>query len=1015
MKKILKLCLVLLLFYVPLKTKAQCDSLVITDIPCDSVIAAINGLSQYTISGTDTPYSVPFAVAYLEICYPEYNADSIDLAALLHCCHPAGINYSDSTLSYCETAIYFRLLLQYALPHRSCLPSWTYNYLITMLLPQIPVLAADSNISLLCKDVNTCNVNCVSVCDDTIISSCDSINSTAYVYQHILAVEGISIDTNLLVNIYTTLFGYAPPYNTIISQISNCNPDDTAIFTEITYTAANPVYSLDSFGHYYVDFDLLATDTPNNLLFSQGLIYINYDTTTFGSNMVSRGVITATRGIDSFYNLSLSDSTPNLLKLSITHDSTNNLTNLDSINTNRELCHLKINLTSLSTPAVKAAFDTLAMAGHSMYRQTPIGLEFPYDIIRVDGLVGAPRQIEDSIIFSIANATLDDPLHPTHLDFDIMGYSDVDDWLGDYSLSVSYNMDAFDSIYITNTLGVGDNGSNDSSGTGCCGGDPVYSFMTTFYPGTFIISLAADSDFDLTNVLQTSDFIYGNAVAHVRMHIYDCGYTPGISIVPTPVADWAYPDTFGVFEPYDPVLIDSSYNNSGMPMCPPVPRVIAWSPCTNAGSFEVATIYGRHFGKDTGAVFFNSANSPGTFISTIHQDIRHWDDSTIDVLIPSQPLDNIIAASGNFYVQPLTGPSNAADSVKISIGYANYNVRNMSAMNVDYLKPQFVYMDSFITFQLDSALFYDNNQAALVTIIEIMADMNCRTGINFQLSQHPASIDSPAVDNIHLICLKPYSSGLFPSNRTLAQTDLHSRIQSCNNSLTDYNNSTDYLEDVDITIRSDLYGGYTWNWSNVNNPTDSQYDFFTVMEHELGHAALLGHTQPQPVGNIMYPITLPGQQNGNFGYDPDDVLGMQHMLSVGAIVDVGGCPRGIVPTYGAPETGVSSCPPVVSCVERINTINGIAQVPGSNTGSAFTASLYPNPYEGTTVIHIEVSVYAQFSIAVYDLLGQVIRQINIASGSSFDVPLSNFEEGEGLYLIQVSDGHNRQVLKMIKL
>jgi hypothetical protein len=163
--------------------------------------------------------------------------------------------------------------------------------------------------------------------------------------------------------------------------------------------------------------------------------------------MVSRGVITATHGtIDSFYNLSLSDSTPNLLKLSITHDSTNNLTNLDSISTNRQLCHLKINLTSLSTPAVAAAFDTLAMAGHSMYRQTPTGLEFPYDIIRVDGLVGAPQTITDAIEVQIANVVHTSSL----LTFDVQVVSDAVRCFHDAEVDISYNTANFGQYVVYN-------------------------------------------------------------------------------------------------------------------------------------------------------------------------------------------------------------------------------------------------------------------------------------------------------------------------------------------------------------------------------------------------------------------------------------------------------------------------------------------------------------------------------------------------------------------------------------
>ena len=48
-----------------------------------------------------------------------------------------------------------------------------------------------------------------------------------------------------------------------------------------------------------------------------------------------------------------------------------------------------------------------------------------------------------------------------------------------------------------------------------------------------------------------------------------------------------------------------------------------------------------------------------------------------------------------------------------------------------------------------------------------------------------------------------------------------------------------------------------------------------------------------------------------------------------------------------------------------------------------------------TIIHFETSVYRQFSIIVFDMLGQVLRQIDVAGISPFDVSLSGFDRGRG--------------------
>jgi hypothetical protein len=852
MKKILKLCLVFLLFYVPLKTKAQCDSLVITDIPCDSVIAAINGLSQYTISGTDTPYSVPFAVAYLEICYPEYNADSIDLAALLHCCHPAGINYNDSTLSYCETAIYFRLLLQYALPHRSCLPSWTYNYLIAMLLPQIPVLAADSNISLLCKDVNTCNVNCVSVCDDTIISSCDSINSVNFVYTHILADEGLNIDTNLLVNVYTTLFRFSPPYNTIISQINNCNPNDT-LLTKIIFSARN--MQLTDSGQYF-EFDVMATDTPNNILFAESNIYIAFDTTTFGSNLVSSGAVTASKGmaIDSpYYNVSVSDSLPNMLKLSVTHTiNPTSLTNLDSVN--QQLCHLRVRLSSYISGGV--AFDSSLMSGQSFYQRTPGGLATPYDLVLVSGLE-APLSTSDPILFSIANAVIDSS--KTHLDFDVTGYANDVGPLDDYTLALTYNALAFDSAGFANTLGYGDDGM----------GDSVYDFNTSFGGGVINISLFSNSYYEpLTDSID--DVIYDTVpLVHVTLRIADCSQIPAVSIDPTN-SGGTWNDPNNQYDPnqYGPVEAGDGYNNDGYVVCVPLPNVIAWYPtCTNAGSFQVVTIYGEHFGTDVGTVYFTNATTPSGYVHTLPQDIRLWTDDTIKLLIPSDPQGVGVAGSGNFYVQTAINNDNRSDNLQMPIGYANYNLRNdANPLSPDYMKSEFVFLrDTPYVFQVDSFFFY--TPGAMTTIADAMSAIYCATGLSLQLDYSgPALIDSPVEgDGINLISLQHYTSSIFPTRETLAYTNTRS-VQSCYHGLPEYNNMADYILDIDISVIDTPSSG-TWYWPTSFTSTLPNFVYFeAVIIHELGHAVMLMHTQPQDGHNVMFP----GIPQGDNIYDIRD-------------------------------------------------------------------------------------------------------------------------------------------------
>jgi hypothetical protein len=66
-------------------------------------------------------------------------------------------------------------------------------------------------------------------------------------------------------------------------------------------------------------------------------------------------------------------------------------------------------------------------------------------------------------------------------------------------------------------------------------------------------------------------------------------------------------------------------------------------------------------------------------------------------------------------------------------------------------------------------------------------------------------------------------------------------------------------------------------------------------------------------------------------------------------------------------------------------------------------------------VHVDVSAYGDYTIRMYDVVGHLILEKNISTGTSFDLPLFDFKESAGMYLIQVSDSYNRITLKLIKL
>ena len=751
--------------------------------------------------------------------------------------------------------------------------------------------------------------------------------------------------------------------------------------TDIVYSARNLAYTNSG---QYLEFDLFASDTPTNLLFSQGQIYLTYDTTYFGANLIGSGAITVTKGqaIDSpYYNLSVVDSTRNMMKLSITHTANPaSLTNLDSVN--QQLCHFKFRVASVGTPFVN--FDSVLMVGQSLYRRTASSLEFPYDLVQVRGLVGGLRSGELAYDLTGFSTTISSG----SLAFYVTVQSSPISSFSDGQILIDYDTLAFGSS-IASTASYYLNSSNDAVS------------LSDYSPSQLLITInnvTSQTTFDQIGFTPDSLLL-------LYFPILDCKQIAGVSIdqgTDTLISDYYDPSVPGTVT-YAP--IDAYYGSDYNLICPDLnPKVTGISTdCPNAGSFEVLSIYGEKFGTDTGTVYFNSANNPGTFISTLPQDIRSWSDNQIDLLIPSDPFGIGIAASGQFYVKTAAGLTDSTDNATISIGYANLNKRGSD----NYAR--FVYLrDTPYIFQLDSFFFYTPD--ARGTIVHIISEFNCYMGLNFQVdTTAPSAVDTPsATDHINLISLQPYSPRLFTNTTVLAFTDFSGRIDNCNNGLDAYNDWADNLIETDISINATPPAGRTWRWgySFSTNPTGSQYDFATVLAHEMGHAAMLCHTQPQTGFNIMYPITNPGQNNFDYSPDPDDILGVQHVLSLGQVLAVSGCPAAEVPIVFC-----TGNPPFV-CTPRISSnISGIVPV----KEPTFNAILYPNPYQQNTILHIDDSQYGIFSIRVYDVIGHLIGVKNVSGDGSFDIPLSDFEYSSGLYLIQVSDSNNSITLKMIKL
>ena len=198
----------------------------------------------------------------------------------------------------------------------------------------------------------------------------------------------------------------------------------------------------------------------------------------------------------------------------------------------------------------------------------------------------------------------------------------------------------------------------------------------------------------------------------------------------------------------------------------------------------------------------------------------------------------------------------------------------------------------------------------------------------------------------------------------------------CPNGLDQYNNGAYYVTDIDITLKEQppappgLGVPYcSWNWYLYLTSAMPfyEYDAATILTHEIGHAAGLSHALPKRPGgyNVMYRGVSPQLVQRGYDLDSNSIIGIKHVLSLGDTLGIsGGCPSAV-------QEFPSGCPTVnpTSCSDFIPT--GIREISSS---SGFKVSLYPNPYQDNTIVHVDVSRYGDYIVIVYDLLGHQIIQ-----------------------------------------
>jgi len=254
-----------------------------------------------------------------------------------------------------------------------------------------------------------------------------------------------------------------------------------------------------------------------------------------------------------------------------------------------------------------------------------------------------------------------------------------------------------------------------------------------------------------------------------------------------------------------------------------------------AGTIEEAEemiIKGTDFGNEIGTIEFTNSNTGGLNMGpiTYETDILYWTDSEIRLKVPS------FAGTGSVTVRNKSGALIATADVTIEWAftpiYSDY--RSFEANTRQLAK--FVNANSeggyTILYNSTSGFSTDNN--ATEAFERALNTWQCVSAINWELDKTGTTAGIVKDD----LCVVQYSTDLPYGVLGLATT----RYRALGSSRCNEMNTLWSVREFDVEFAPDSYllAGYSWNLSTAN-PSAFQFDFESIVLHELGHALGLGH------------------------------------------------------------------------------------------------------------------------------------------------------------------------------
>ncbi|MBD1397308.1 T9SS type A sorting domain-containing protein [Pontibacter sp. JH31] len=257
------------------------------------------------------------------------------------------------------------------------------------------------------------------------------------------------------------------------------------------------------------------------------------------------------------------------------------------------------------------------------------------------------------------------------------------------------------------------------------------------------------------------------------------------------------------------------------------PVVTTISPTiTSAGTNAILTINGTNFGSSRGNGFveFRNADDGGkTLVKPYATDYISWTNSQIRVRVPSATPTGGTAGTGPVKVTANDGTS-ASSIGTLTIEFAYSNVVAQGGKTP--VQPLLIDANRSGGYTLQFAPSMQSRSAAQEGFRRALNSWVCTTNVNWTIGT-PTTTETISDDGRSVIRFAPSSD---TGQGVLARTI--SRYRGCATA----GDTVFWLTEFDMEINNSI------NWQyGPGSPGPSQFDFQTVILHELGHAHQLGH------------------------------------------------------------------------------------------------------------------------------------------------------------------------------